>query len=102
LSEQPQLKRAVPFSPPDETPSDSLDLAPVGETQALRSGWGEFDDRLTKHDALLGLDRTATRLTLPRLPAIHMKDAGETFCDVSGHELERLRPGLVDRDTELS
>jgi hypothetical protein len=53
VSEHTQLKRAVPFSWPDETPSDSLDRAPVGETQALRSSWGELDDRLAKHDALL-------------------------------------------------
>jgi hypothetical protein len=32
VSEQPQLERAAPFSWPDETPSDSLDLAPVGKT----------------------------------------------------------------------
>ena len=30
-SEQPQLKRAVPFSRSDETPSHSLDLAPIGD-----------------------------------------------------------------------
>lgn len=39
VSEQPQLERAAPFSCPDEPPSDSLDLAPVGETQAFRAGW---------------------------------------------------------------
>ena len=77
LSEQPQLKRAVSFSRPDETPSDSLELAPVDETQVLRSSWGEFDDGLAKYDALLGLDRTVTRLTLPRLPAIHMEDGSQ-------------------------
>jgi hypothetical protein len=32
VSEHPQLKPAVPLSRPDETPSDSLDLAPVRET----------------------------------------------------------------------
>src|SRR3954469_6112409 len=31
-SEQPQLEQAVPLSSSDETPSDSLDLMPVGET----------------------------------------------------------------------
>jgi hypothetical protein len=62
---------------PDETPSDSLDLAPVGETKVLRSGASEFDDRPLKHDALLGLDRTVARLTLPRLPAIHLEDGSQ-------------------------
>jgi hypothetical protein len=75
--EQPQLEHAVPFSLPDETPSDSLDLAPVGETKVLRSGASEFDDRPLKHDALLGLDRTVARLTLPRLPAIHLEDGSQ-------------------------
>jgi hypothetical protein len=46
VSEQPQLERAAPFSRSDKTPSDSLDLAPVGETQALRPSWGEFDEWL--------------------------------------------------------
>ena len=31
-SEHPQLKCAIPFSGPHETPSDSLDLAPISET----------------------------------------------------------------------
>ena len=31
-SEHPQLKRAIPFSGPHETPTDSLDFAPIGET----------------------------------------------------------------------
>jgi len=31
-SEHPQLERAVPLSRPDNTPSHSLDFAPVGET----------------------------------------------------------------------
>ena len=75
--EQPQLEHAVPFPLPDETPSDSLDLAPVGETKELRSSSGEFDDRLAKHDALLGLDRTVTRLALPRLPTIHVEDGSQ-------------------------
>jgi hypothetical protein len=30
-----------------------------------------------KHDALLGLDCTVARLTLPRLPAIHLKDGSQ-------------------------
>jgi hypothetical protein len=30
-----------------------------------------------KHDALLGLDRTLARLTLPRLPAIHLEDGSQ-------------------------
>jgi hypothetical protein len=76
-SEQPQLERAVPFSLPDETPSDSLHFTPVGETKVLRSGSCEFDDRPVKGDALLGLDRTVARLTLPRLPAIHLKDGSQ-------------------------
>jgi hypothetical protein len=76
-SEQPQLEHAVPLSLPDETVSDSLDLAPVNETKVLRSGLGEFDDRLVKHDALLGLDCTVARLTLPRLPTIHLEDGSQ-------------------------
>lgn len=76
-SQQPQLKVAVSFSGSDETPSDSLDLAPVGEAQALSSGWGELDDGLTKHDALFGLHGTVTRLTLPRFPAIHIDDGSQ-------------------------
>jgi hypothetical protein len=75
--EQPQLEHAVPFSLPDETASDSLDLTPVGETKVLRSGSREFDDGLVKHDALLGLDRTVARLTLPRLPTIHLEDGSQ-------------------------
>ena len=31
-AEQPQLEHAVPFSLPDETPSDLFDLAPICET----------------------------------------------------------------------
>lgn len=76
-SEQPQLEDAVPFSLPDETPSDSLDLAPVGETKVLRSDSREFDDGLVKHDALLGLDRTVARLMLPRLPAVHLEHGSQ-------------------------
>jgi hypothetical protein len=76
-SEQPQLEDAVPFSLPDETPSDSLDLTPIGETKVLRSGSGEFDDRLVKRDALLGLDRTVARLTLPRLATVHREDGSQ-------------------------
>jgi hypothetical protein len=71
---QPQFECAVPFSWPDETQSDSLDCAPVGETQALRSGLGELDNGLANGGALLGLDRSIARLTLPGLPAIHMVD----------------------------
>jgi hypothetical protein len=74
---QPQFERAVPFSRPDEAQSDSLDCAPVGETQALRSGLRELDDGLAKRDALLGFDRSVTRLPLPGLPAIHMADGSQ-------------------------
>jgi len=31
-SEQPQLKRPIPLSWPDEAPSDPLNLSPIGET----------------------------------------------------------------------
>jgi hypothetical protein len=74
---QPQFENAVPFSRPDQTKSDSLDRAPVGETQALRSGLGKLDNGLEKRDALLGFDSSVTRLTLPRLPAIHMVDGSD-------------------------
>jgi hypothetical protein len=76
-SEHPQLERAVPLSWPDDTPRDSLDFAPVGETQILRSRRGELDERITKHDALFGLYRAVTRLMLPRLPAVHAKDGSQ-------------------------
>ena len=76
-SEHPQLERAVPLSWPDDTPSDSLDFAPVGDTEVLRTGRGELDEGITKHDALFGLHRTVIRLTLPRLPAIHIQDGSQ-------------------------
>lgn len=77
VSKESQLERAVAFSWTDETPSDALDRAPVSETQALRAGGRELDDGVTKHDALLGLDRAVPRLTLPRLPAIHMENGSQ-------------------------
>lgn len=76
-SEHPQLEGAVPLSWPDDTPRDSLDFAPVGETQILRSRRGELDEGITKHDALLGLYRAVTRLMLPRLPAVHAKEGSQ-------------------------
>lgn len=76
-SEHPQLERAVPLSWPDETPSDSFDFAPIGETQVLRSRRRELDEGITKHDALLGLHRAVTRLTLPRFPAVHAEDGSQ-------------------------
>jgi hypothetical protein len=77
VSEKAQLERAAAFSWPDETPSDSLDLAPVGKTQALRPGGRELNDGLPQHDPLFGLNRTVTRLTLPRPPAIHIEDSSQ-------------------------
>lgn len=77
-SEHPQLEHAVPLSQPDETARDSLDLAPVGDTQTLSSGRGELHDRLEKPHALLGLNRSVTCLTLPRLPAIHIEDGSRS------------------------
>jgi hypothetical protein len=76
-SEYPQLEGAVPLSWPDDTPSDSLDFAPVGDTQVLRSRRGELDKGITKHDALLGLHSAVTRLMLPRLPAVHPEDGSQ-------------------------
>jgi hypothetical protein len=77
-SEHPQLERAVPLSRADETARDSLDLAPVGGPEMLSSGRGELDDGLVKPHALLGLHRTVTCLTLPRLPAIHIEDGSRS------------------------
>jgi hypothetical protein len=73
-SEHPQLERAIPLSRPNDAPSDSLDRAPIGDTQVLRTGQGKLDEGITKHDALFGLHRTITLLTLPRLPAIHIQN----------------------------
>ena len=44
--------------------------APVGPTEALRTGLRKFGDGRTQDDALLRLDRAVGGLTLPGVPAI--------------------------------
>jgi hypothetical protein len=56
----------------------------------------------TKLDALIRLE-VACQLALESLPKLppeteeSLRDPIETLCDVTGRELERLKPGLVKR-----
>jgi hypothetical protein len=57
----------------------------------------------TRLEALIKLE-VACRLaleSLPKLPAETeeaLREPIETLCDITGRELERLKPGLLDRD----
>jgi hypothetical protein len=61
----------------------------------------------TRLDALIRLE-VACQLaleSLPKLPAETeeaLREPIETLCEVSGRELERLKPGVLDRNAESS
>jgi hypothetical protein len=42
----------------------------------LSAGHGKLDHGRTENDALLRLDRAVIPLALPRLPPVHLDDAG--------------------------
>jgi hypothetical protein len=63
---------------------------------------GEANNTETRLEALIKLE-VACRLaleSLPKLPAETeeaLRESIETLCEVTGRELERLKPGLLDR-----
>jgi hypothetical protein len=75
-----------------ETFSPIADAAPIDETRL---------------EALIKLE-VACRLSLESLPKLPpetedvLREPIETLCEVTGRELERLKPGLLDREKKLS
>jgi hypothetical protein len=68
---------------------------------------GEAPNTDTRLEALIKLE-VACRLALESLPELPietqeaLRGPTQTLCDVSGRELERLKPGVLDRDAESS
>jgi hypothetical protein len=75
-----------------ETFSPIADAAPIDETRL---------------EALIKLE-VACRLSLESLPKLPpetedvLREPIETLCEVTGRELERLKPGLLDREKKSS
>jgi hypothetical protein len=68
---------------------------------------GEAPNTETRLEALIKLE-VACRLALESLPKLPietqeaLRGPTQTLCEVSGRELERLKPGVLDRDAPSS